>query len=39
MHARFVDLSHAVEHGVVTYLGLLAPVICDYLSRSGSRSH
>ena len=37
--ARFVDLSHAVEHGVVTYRGLPAPVICDYLSREQSRSH
>ena len=39
MHARFVDLSHAVEHGVVTYRGLPAPVICDFMSREGSRSH
>jgi len=36
---RFVDLSHAVEHGVVTYKGLPAPVICDFMSREGSRSH
>jgi len=39
MTARFVDLSHAVEHGVVTYRGLPAPVICDFMSREGSRAH
>jgi len=39
MSARFLDLSHAIEHGVVTYKGLPAPVICDYLSRADSRSH
>lgn len=35
---RFVDLSHTVEHGLVTYKGLPAPVICDYLSREASRA-
>jgi kynurenine formamidase len=35
---RYVDLSHVVEHGMVTYKGLPAPVICDYLSREASRS-
>ena len=35
--AELVDLSHAVEHGMVTYKGLPAPVICDYLSREASR--
>ncbi len=39
MSQRFLDLSHAVEHGVVTYKGLPAPVICDYLSRADSRAH
>jgi len=34
---RIVDVSHAVEHGMVTYRGLPAPVICDYLSREASR--
>ena len=33
-----VDLSHAIEHGVVYYKGLPAPVICDYLSREDSRA-
>ena len=33
-----LDLSHTVEHGMVTYKGLPAPLICDYLSRADSRS-
>lgn len=33
----FVDVSHAVEHGMITYQGLPAPIICDYLSREDSR--
>ena len=33
-----VDLSHCIEHGVVYYKGLPAPVICDYLSRDASRA-
>jgi kynurenine formamidase len=33
----FVDLSHTVENGLITYKGLPAPVICDYLSREASR--
>jgi arylformamidase len=33
-----VDLSHAIEHGMVTYKGLPAPIICDYLSRKASRA-
>ena len=36
---QLVDLSHTVEHGLVTYRGLPAPVICDYLSREDSRKH
>lgn len=34
----YVDLSHAIEDGLVTYKGLPAPIICDYLSREESRS-
>jgi kynurenine formamidase len=36
--AHLVDLSHTVEHGMITYKGLPAPVICDFLSREASRS-
>jgi kynurenine formamidase len=32
-----VDLSHMVYEGLITYKGLPAPVICDFLSREESR--
>jgi arylformamidase len=35
--SSFVDLSHIIEDGLVTYKGLPAPIICDYLSRKESR--
>lgn len=35
--AEAIDLSHTIEHGMVTYKGLPAPLICDYLSREASR--
>ncbi len=35
--SKFVDLSHTIESGMITYKGLPAPVICDYLSREKSR--
>ena len=35
--SRLIDLSHTVEHGMVTYRGLPAPLICDFLSREDSR--
>jgi hypothetical protein len=34
---RLIDLSHIIEDGLVTYKGLPAPIICDYLSREKSR--
>jgi arylformamidase len=34
-----IDLSHTVEDGMVTYRGLPAPVVCDFLSREDSRAH
>ncbi len=36
---RFVDLSHAIRQGMVTYPGLPGPDIGDHLSREASRSH
>jgi arylformamidase len=33
----YLDLSHMIEDGLVTYKGLPAPIICDYLSREESR--
>jgi kynurenine formamidase len=38
MH-KLIDLSHMIEDGMITYKGLPAPVICDYLSREQSREH
>jgi arylformamidase len=34
---RLIDVSHTVEHGMVTYKGLPAPVVCDWMSREASR--
>ena len=34
-----IDLSHAVEHGLITYKGLPAPVITDHLTREESRKY
>jgi kynurenine formamidase len=34
---QFVDVSHVVESGMITYKGLPAPLVCDYLSREASR--
>lgn len=32
-----IDLSHTIEDGLITYKGLPAPIICDYLSREDSK--
>lgn len=34
-----IDLSHTIEHGMITFKGLPAPVICDYWEREASRVH
>jgi arylformamidase len=34
---RFIDVSHTVENGMVTYQGMPGPVIADYRSRESSR--
>lgn len=34
-----IDLSHTIYSGLVTYKGLPAPVVCDYLSRADSRKN
>ena len=36
---NLIDLSHTVEHGMTTYKGLPAPIICDFLSREASEKH
>lgn len=38
MPRRLIDLSHEIEHGMVTYPGLPAPAIGDWLSRSASET-
>ena len=37
--ARLIDLSHPIEHGMVTYPGLPGPVVSDFLGREASRGH
>jgi len=39
MTNKLIDLSHTVENGMITYKGLPAPIICDFLSREESRKH
>jgi len=34
---ELIDVCHTVEHGMITYKGLPAPVISDYISREDSR--
>ena len=34
----YIDLSHVIYDGLITYKGLPAPIICDYLSREQSRA-
>jgi arylformamidase len=36
--SELIDVSHAVEDGLITYKGLPAPVICDFLTREQSRA-
>ena len=36
---QFIDVSHTISHGLITYKGLPAPVICDFLSREQSKAH
>ncbi len=37
--AGIVDLSHVIEHGMVTYQGLPGPHICDFWTREGSAAN
>jgi len=38
MSFALIDVSHPIEHGMITYKGLPPPVISDYLSRDASRT-
>ncbi len=33
-----LDVSHTIEQGMITYKGLPAPLMCDFLSREDSRA-
>jgi arylformamidase len=35
--STYIDLSHVIYDGLITYKGLPAPIICDFLSRQASR--
>ena len=35
---NYIDLSHTISDGMITYKGLPAPIICDYYSRDASKS-
>jgi kynurenine formamidase len=37
--AGIVDLSHVIEHGMVTYKGLPAPHICDFWERESTAAN
>lgn len=39
MAGRLIDVSHEIEAGMITYPGLPAPVVTEYLSREASRAH
>ncbi len=38
-YSILIDLSHTIENGLITYKGLPAPVICDFLSREDSKKN
>src|SRR2546422_4159008 len=35
---RLIDVSHTIEHGMVTYPGLPVPAISDWLPRDASQA-
>lgn len=36
---KFIELSHIIEDGMITYTGLPGPIISDHMSREASRDH
>ncbi len=38
MKKEYIDLSHTIKDGGLTYKGLPAPIICDYISREQSKA-
>ncbi len=39
MNKKLIDLSHTIEDGLITYKGLPAPIVCDFLKREDSEPH
>lgn len=39
MSVMVIDLSHVIDDQTITYKGLPAPIICDYLSRIESEKY
>src|ERR1700751_5257660 len=37
LRPRYVDLSHTIENGMITYKGFPGPKICDFMSREASK--
>ncbi|GAB1445138.1 MAG: cyclase family protein [Cyclobacteriaceae bacterium] len=35
--SKLIDLSHTIKDGMITYKGLPAPLVCDYLSHNNSK--
>jgi kynurenine formamidase len=35
--AEMIDLNHVIESGMITYKGLPAPLVCDFMSREASQ--
>src|SRR5690606_36601324 len=38
MSTRFIDVSHTNEHGMITYKGFPAPIVCDWRCPEDSRA-
>jgi arylformamidase len=36
--SKLIDVSHTIEDGLITYKGLPAPIVCDFLTREESRA-
>ncbi|MGD8343513.1 MAG: hypothetical protein PVI38_13290 [Desulfobacterales bacterium] len=36
---RYIDLSHTIEDGMITYTGLPGPKIGDHQNREDAKSH
>jgi kynurenine formamidase len=34
---KFIDLSHTIVEGMITYKGFPAPILCDFLTREDSK--